>query len=132
MVNADFVVSWGNPNYGAAGSVNPTPFTISHRNSPNGESEPVLANKGTPSTNFYTIVPAISTTDPASKFFAISYIRLLDPGAAYTTTSTHKTVVRGVQPFIYSSCSIGPADTAEGAILTQHDQVRRSRPCALY
>lgn len=127
MANADFLITWPNP--ATATGPSSTPWTISHRQSPGGENQPVIASTAatTSTNNFFTYLPALSSTDPASPYTVVSYLRLLSMPADYPTTSSFKSITRGKNSFIYASSTFQPQNAAENAILTQHDQVRTSR-----
>lgn len=89
----------------------------------------VASTAATTSTNnFFTYLPALSSTDAASPFTVVSYLRLLTMPADYPSTSSFKSISRAKTSFIYASSTFQPQNVAENAILTQHDQVSFSFP----
>lgn len=127
MVNADFLIAW--PNAATATGPASVPWTITHRQSPNGEQQPLLAgpkNSATSTTKFFTYLPALSSTDLALPYTVVSYLRLLTMPADYPSSSTFKSIAREKTSFIYASSTFQPQNVAEDATLTQHDQVSKS------
>lgn len=122
MPNADFLVTW--PNLETAGAS--SAWTLSHRDTP-AQVMPVAAStsSGTTTSDFFTYLPALSTTDGTSPFTLVSYLRPLSFPSNYVSTAVTTSITRGVNSFIYASSTVKPANTAETATLTQHDQVRQ-------
>lgn len=109
------------PNEGSAA----TPWTISHRSSPGGEDQPVVAASApaTSTSTFYTFLPELST-DASASYTAVSFLRLLEPPSSYPSKSSYKSLNRnGRNCFIYASSTVSPRSSDEGADLAQHNQV---------
>lgn len=132
MRDADFLLTWP--------TINSTAFswTLSHR-SPNtvaaaGEGQPMVAStdSSTGTAAFYTLVPELTTSDRTSPFSSVAWVRALDPGATYPTPEgvTATLLTTGSASFIYASATAfaNPQDSAEGARLLQHDNVRSCSP----
>ncbi|ORY88319.1 hypothetical protein BCR35DRAFT_289209 [Leucosporidium creatinivorum] len=122
MANADFLISWPNPD-GINGPA-ATPWTISHRSSTGGEAQPVVAStaSATSTASFYTFLPELSTNSSAS-YTAVSFLRLLEAPSNYPSTSSFKSLNRnGPNSFIYASSTVQPGSSEEGAVITQHNQ----------
>lgn len=131
MGNADFLIAWPNP--ATATGPASVPWTITHRQSPNGEQQPLVSgpvNSATSTTRFYTYLPALSSTDLTLPYTVVSYLRLLTMPANYPSSSTFKNIARERTSFIYASSTKQPQNVAEDATITQHDQVRLSQTTA--
>lgn len=87
---------------------------------------PVAASsvEATSTSAFYTFLPELSTSDAASSFTAVSFLRLLAAPADYPSTSTFTSLTKASTRFIYASSSVKPDGEAEDAVITQHNQVR--------
>lgn len=119
MVNSDFLVTWPNPL--PLSGTPPPAWTISHRQSPAGESEPTSL---TNTDQFFTFLPALSSTQTSTdSYTVVSYVRLLAPPSTYMTSSNFKTLSRAKTSFIFASSTVQPQNPAVTATLTQHDQV---------
>lgn len=93
---------------------------------------PVLASSsaGTSTPAFYTLVPALTTSDSSSPFSIVAFTRLVDPGSSYPTAQgvTSAALGSGTLDLIYASSSRNAGTANEGqATFSQHDQVRAIR-----
>ncbi|EGU12958.1 hypothetical protein RTG_00999 [Rhodotorula toruloides ATCC 204091] len=125
MGDADFLLAWPTV---SGSSVN---WTLSHRlpnsNALGGHAMPVLASSsaGTSTSTFYTLVPALTTSDSSSPFSSVAFTRLVDPGSTYPTAQgvTNAPLGSGTLDLIYASSSRNPGTPNEGqATFSQHNQ----------
>ncbi|BGP07380.1 hypothetical protein JCM10049v2_003211 [Rhodotorula toruloides] len=125
MADADFLLAWPTV---SGSSVN---WTLSHRlpnsNALGGHAMPVLASSsaGTSTPAFYTLVPALTTSDSSSPFSIVAFTRLVDPGSSYPTAQgvTSAALGSGTLDLIYASSSRNAGTANEGqATFSQHDQ----------
>lgn len=89
---------------------------------------PVLASSSadTSTSAFYTLVPALTTSDSSSPFSTVAFTRLVDPGSTYPTAQgvTSGALGNGTVDLIYASSSRNPGTADEGqASFSEHDQV---------
>ena len=75
---------------------------------------------------FYTFLPALSTSDDTTPTIRVSWLRLLAQPSSFMSPSQNKVIVRGPQSFIYASSTAAPANTAENAVFAQHDQAHKA------
>ncbi|BGP24055.1 carbohydrate-binding domain family 9-like protein [Rhodotorula toruloides] len=125
MADADFLLAWPTV---SGSSVN---WTLSHRlpnsDTPGAHGMPVLASSGagTSTGAFYTLVPALTTSDSSSPFSSVAFTRLVDPGPSYPTAQgvTNTTLGSGAVDLIYASSSRNPGSANEGqASIGMHNQ----------
>ncbi|KAK4704668.1 hypothetical protein P7C70_g1538, partial [Phenoliferia sp. Uapishka_3] len=122
MVDADLIVMW--PTFTGSPATDPaTSWVLSHRNAP-GHVMPTVASADASlaTSNFYTLLPALSTTDPSSAFTAVSFVRLLEMPSNYPSTSPHKSITQTSTSVCYASSSDRPPTTTQDATITQHNQ----------
>ncbi|KAK4704883.1 hypothetical protein P7C70_g1328, partial [Phenoliferia sp. Uapishka_3] len=117
MANADFLVAW------PTSDSSDIKWTLSHRQS-TGEVMPTVASNvsATETTEFFTLVPTLSTTDHTSHYTVVTYLRLLNMPSDYPTTAKANAIARDSNDFIFASSTVKPTGNAENAVLTQHDQ----------
>lgn len=123
MADGDILVAW--PSFGPGKPIDPlNAWTLSHRQAP-GHTPPMVTSPDPAlSTNtFFTVIPALTTTDPASPFTVLTFVRLLKEADNYPSTSPHKEIMRDPTSFIYASSSHRPPSAAQDAPLAKHDQV---------
>ncbi|KAK4698495.1 hypothetical protein P7C70_g7780, partial [Phenoliferia sp. Uapishka_3] len=122
MVDADLLVMW--PTFITAAATDPmTSWVLSHRNAPGHVMpSPASADPKLDTANFFTLVPALTTTDPGSAFTSVSFVRLLAMPSNYPSTSPHKDITPASTSICYASSSNRPATNTEDATITQHNQ----------
>ncbi|GAA6035792.1 hypothetical protein JCM8097_005704 [Rhodosporidiobolus ruineniae] len=126
MANADFLVAW--PTVSSSSTVN---WALSHRlpNSaaPQSHAEPEVASTtaGSSTDAYYTLVPALSTSEVADPSTSVAWLRPLVPPSGYPASPGRDANLQqaGENQFIYASSSRNPGTSDEGsAELEQHDQ----------
>lgn len=122
MGNSDYLITWPNlsKNVTAASS---SPWTLSHR-AAFGMKQPVVASTDAASSSaaLFSYLPELSTTDPASPFTVITYLRPLF-FASGLSASTFQPLQPIPTDFIYASGSKSPGNSAESTSFSYHDQV---------
>ncbi|GAA5832646.1 hypothetical protein JCM3770_004944, partial [Rhodotorula araucariae] len=115
MGNADFVLAW--PVVSGASAA----WTLSHRLPGGGHTMPQPTGS---TSEFYTVVPELTTQDASSRFAAVAFSRLRDAGASYPTQSgvTAAALDPAQTSFIYASSSSKPNGAGETATIIQHNQ----------
>lgn len=121
MGNSDYLITWPNlsKNVTAASS---SPWTLSHR-AAFGMKQPVVASTDAASSSaaLFSYLPELSTTDPASPFTVITYLRPLF-FASGLSASTFQPLQPIPTDFIYASGSKSPGNSAESTSFSYHDQ----------
>ncbi|BGP23608.1 hypothetical protein Rt10032_c02g0659 [Rhodotorula toruloides] len=122
MSNADYVIAWPTV---SSSSVN---WTLSHRlpNSGNSHAVPTLASGSSSGStaDFYTLVPALTTTQSSPSYASVAWIRERTPPSTYPTIAgaSSATLQQSKTSFIYGAASRNPKTTNEGTTnLAQHN-----------
>ncbi|BGP39353.1 hypothetical protein JCM10449v2_003291 [Rhodotorula kratochvilovae] len=115
MANADFLLAW------PVVSGSSVAWTLSHRLPGGGHTLPQSTGS---TSDYYTLVPELTTADASSPFSAVAFSRLRDPGASYPTQSgvTPAALEDASTSFIYASSTSKPSAADEGATISQHNQ----------
>ncbi|PRQ72994.1 hypothetical protein AAT19DRAFT_15747 [Rhodotorula toruloides] len=129
MSNADYIIAWPSV---SSSAVN---WTLSHRLPSGGDSHsvPSLASSSSSrsTADFYTLVPALTTTQTSASYASVAWIRERTPPSTYPTTGSvsSSTLEQSKTSFIYGAASKNPKTTNEGTTsLAQHNLVRQSSP----
>ncbi|GAA6010479.1 hypothetical protein JCM11491_006958 [Sporobolomyces phaffii] len=122
MSNADFLMAW------PMTSGSKVDWVLSHRvpNGAHGTPQMASTSSSVQTTDFYTIVPELSTTATGSPFTTVAWLRALTPPANYPTSSavSSSTIDRTSTSLkmIYASASKDPSSTNEASDVAQHNR----------
>ncbi|GAA5982038.1 hypothetical protein JCM5350_000624 [Sporobolomyces pararoseus] len=122
MSNSDYLIGWAMV---SGSSVN---WVLSHRLPNGGHNTPQMASTtgSTQTTDFFHIVPELSTSTTGSPFTTLAWLRELQPPSNYPTSSavSNAAVDRTSTNLrmIYASASKDPASTNEASDVAQHNR----------
>ncbi|GAA5898789.1 uncharacterized protein JCM6883_003427 [Sporobolomyces salmoneus] len=122
MSNSDYLIGW------PMVSDSNVSWVLSHRLPNGGHGTPRMASTSSAeqTTDFYHIVPELSTSTTGSSFTTLAWLRALEPPSDYPTSSavSNAAVDRTTTSLemIYASASKDPASTNEASDVAQHNR----------
>ncbi|GAA5836688.1 hypothetical protein JCM3766R1_006992 [Sporobolomyces carnicolor] len=122
MSNSDYLIGW------PMISGSSVDWVLSHRIPDGDHGTPQMASTSsqTKTSDFYHIVPELSTTTTGSSFTTLAWLRQLEPPSNYPTSSAVSNAVVDRTStslrMIYASASKDPASTDEAASVAQHNR----------
>lgn len=122
MSNSDYLIGW------PMISGSSVDWVLSHRipDGDHGTPQMASASSQTKTSDFYHIVPELSTTTTGSSFTTLAWLRQLEPPSNYPTSSAVSNAVVDRTStslrMIYASASKDPASTDEAASVAQHNR----------